>query len=276
MSIRWSTIISAFLLALIVQYEVHAQQSGSDTSALEEIVRYTFSGGVLTGAVILTPRGEEVRREFYIRDSEGRIVEIRNQFPDGRSSRIGGAQGREWFEYPGGERIYRVYLQNGDLESEELRRGSVLVSKTTYTYQDDFRTPSVVEEIRPVEGLKRRTEYGERGLPLRELLSTSDGLETISSYEWDGRGRPTGIRILEGRNERSVRFLYGEDGSETEERTDTTGALILRMLKKPDGTLLEERFDGGVLFAKTFFKDGRRIREEIYLDGVLVRLREIP
>lgn len=265
--------LGTFLLLLSV-ISLRAQESAP--AAPEEIFRYILAAGTVTGAVVSTPEGVELRRESYIRDSEGRVVDIRMRFPDGRAARVGGAGGREWLGHPEGGLVYRVYRSDGTLELEELRRGSSVISRRTYTYPENSRSPSVVEEVRPGEGWKRRTEYDGRGLPVRETLSTASDPETITLYEWDDRDRPVGLRILEGRSERRVRFSYGEDGSETEERTDSTGALILRILRNPDGSTMEERFDGGVLFARTFRKDGRLTREEIYLDGRLVRVRTAP
>lgn len=262
------------LLVLLSAADLRAQESVP--AAPEEIFRYVLAAGTVTGAVVSTPEGVEIRRESYIRDSEGRVVDVRMRFPDGRAARVGGAVGREWLGYPEGGQVYRVYRPDGGLELEELRSGSSVISRRTYTYPEDSRSPSVVEEVRPGEGWKRRTEYGGRGLPVRETLSTAEGPETVTLYEWDDRDRPVGLRILEGRSERRVRFSYGEDGSETEERTDSTGALVLRILRNPDGSSVEERFDGGILFARTFRKDGRLTREEIYLDGRLVRVRTAP
>lgn len=261
-------------LLLLAAPGLRAQESAP--AAPEEIFRYVLAAGRVTGAVVTTPEGVELRRETYIRDSEGRVVDVRISLPDGRSARTGGSGGREWLGYPEGDLYFRVYRPDGVLELEESRNGSILLFRRTYTYRGDSRSPSVVEEDRPGEGWKRRTEYGERGLPARESLSTADGPETVTLYEWDERDRPVGLRILEGRSERRVRFSYGEDGTETEERTDSTGALVLRILRNPDGSSVEERFDGGILFARTFLKDGRLTREEIYREGRLARVRTAP
>ncbi|NLJ45549.1 MAG: hypothetical protein GX430_03200 [Treponema sp.] len=266
--------IPVLALALCPVFDVRAQDSGPAES--EEIVRYVLVGGSVTGAVVSTPRGEEIRREYYVRDSVGNVVEIRVTYPEGGSTRSGSAPGREWFEYPGGDRVFRVYRTNGDLESEEVRRGSAVVYRVLYRYRDESGSLSVVEETRPGEGWKRVTEYGNRGLPDRETVETGNGFVTITLYEWDDRDRRIGMLVREGRSERRVRFLYGEDGTETEERTDTTGALTVRIIRHTDGSSLEERFDGGVLFARTYRKDGNLVREELYRDGLLVRSREVP
>lgn len=252
------------------------QEPEAGFGAGEEVYRYTLAAGTITGAVVSTPEGVELRRESYVRDSEGRVVDIRIRYPDGGFSRSGGAEGRDWIVFPEGDGIYRGYHSNGKLKFEETRRGSTLISRRIYSYRGDSGTLSAVEESRPGEGWKLVADYGERGLVERETRTVSGRLDEVSIYEWDDRSRLVGILILEGRNERRVRITYGEDGTETEERTDTTGALALRIVRSSDGSTLEERYDGGALFARTFLRDGRLVREEIYSDGRLVRVREAP
>lgn len=250
--------------------------SGGGGRPLEESIRYVLTDGLITGAIVSNLEGTELRRETYVRDSAGRVVDILIRFPGGGTARTGGSGGREWIEYPGGLRVYRVFLPNGALESQEQRLGPELVSRTTYRYSGDSLRPSHMEEDRPGEGWRRVTEYGDRGLAKQEVLTTPSGPDQTSLYTWDDKDRPLEILVKVGRGERRIRYAYGEDGSETEERTDTTGALVLRVIRKPDGTSVEERFDGGVLFARTFLLDGRLVREEIYLDGRLIRVREAP
>lgn len=265
-------------LFLFTASNLRSQEKESASGGLppEESIRYVLTDGLITGAIVSTPEGKELRRETYVRDSAGRVVDILIRFPDGGTARAGGSGGREWIEYPGGLRVYRRFLPNGALESQEQRLGPDLVSRTTYRYSGDSLRPSHMEEDRPGEGWRRITEYGDRGLVKQEVLTTPSGPDQISLYAWDDKDRPLEILVKVGRGERRIRYAYGEDGSETEERTDTTGALVLRVIRKPDGTSVEERFDGGVLFARTFLLDGRLVREEIYLEGRLIRVREAP
>lgn len=275
---RGSRLRPAAVLAAILLRAVPSagQDPGPGISAPDEIVRYILADGRIAGAVVSTPEGKELRRESYIRDSRGAVVDIRIVFPDGRRGRIGGAAGLEWMDFPDGDRIHRTYLPGGLLESEELYRGSDLVSRKVYRYNGESRIPSVLEETRPGEGWKRVTEYGTRGQVLRETRTTDSGTEETSIYSRDDRDRPLEVRILSGRSERRIRFSYGEDGSETEERTDATGALVLRVMRNADGTSVEERYDGGSLFARAYLEDGRVVREEFYLEGRLARVREAP
>ncbi len=265
-------------LFLVTIPDLRGQDAGSSGGERppEESIRYVLADGLITGAVVSAPGGTELRRETYVRDSSGRVVDILIRFPDGGTARAGGAGGRDWIEYPDGLRVYRSFLPSGALESEELSLGPDLLSRTTFRYAGDSLRPSIKEEYRPKEGWKRVTEFGARGLVEREVLTTPSGPAETSLYAWDDGDRLLEILIKAGRGERRIRFAYLQDGSETEERTDTTGALVLRVHRKPDGTSVEERFDGGVLFARTFLVDGRLVREEFYLDGRLVRLREAP
>lgn len=269
-------ICASVILILISAPGPWGQEPEADIGPGQEVYRYTLAAGMITGAIVSTPGGVELRRESYVRDSEGRVVDIRIRYPGGHTSSTGGAEGRDWIVFPEGDGIYRRYLPNGALELEESRRASVVISRKTYRYRADSGTLSAIEESRPGEGRKIVAEYGERGLLVRETKTVTGGIDEVSIYEWDEQERLIAIRILEGRSERRVGFVYGADGIETEERTDTTGSLALRIIRKPDGSTVEERYDGGALFARTFFREGRLAREEIYFEGRLVRVRESP
>ncbi|HSV57011.1 MAG TPA: hypothetical protein VLH39_07905 [Magnetospirillaceae bacterium] len=242
----------------------------------DERVQYLRSGGAVYGAVVTDSTGAVIRRETYVRDSSGRVLETLLKFPDGSSVRAGGLDGKEWMEFPDGKRILRTFLPRGLLETEEVRLGVVVVSRTVFRYGDYGSSPAAVIEERPTENWRREAEYGADGRLRKQTVHSASGTAETTIYERDREGRILQIRTLSGRAEFLVRFSYGEDGSVTEERKDLSGGLAIRIRTTPDGNTVEERFDDGLLFVRTVRNDGRLVREEFWTDGRIVRLRESP
>lgn len=266
----------AFLsILLAAESRGQASMQGTGTDG-EEIVQYLGSEGVVYGCVVRDSSGREIRRETYIRDSEGRIAEILTQHPDGSVSRLGYSGNAQWLDYPEGSRLLRFFSPDGKLRTEELRNGEILLQRTTYRYGEGSSAVSFQLTERPQEKIREEKEYDSGGRVIRETRVASGVPPDVSLYSYDDEKRLSEIRRLSGRTETRTRFFYGPGGTETEEKFDAAGAMVLRTVRKEDGMVEEEHFDAGILFARMYFREGRKIREEILKDGQIVRVWEAP
>lgn len=256
----------------------HAQGPVSETERLadEEVVRYLRTDGVVYGSVITDSVGTILRRETYLRDSAGRIVQILIQYDRDKSTRLVAYGNKDWMEYPDKTQVLRQYNTDGSLNSEELRESGLVRSRTAYDYRGDPPYIAQKREEQPGEGLVRITEYNSRRLPLLETTVRKDGIDTIRSFVYDERDRLVEVVQTSGRSVTRVEYLYGEDGRRTEERFDATGVIVLRIREISDDSTVEEHFDGGRLFARVYRREGRVYREEILSGDRIVRLRETP
>ena len=260
----------AFLLVSVFAY---GQGTARETG---EIVQYLKTGNLVYGAVVRDSEGIEVRRETYIRDSAGDIAQIVLRWADGRVERLGVSGDREWIVDPDGTGLYRVYNSDGTLKKEEYRDGDRILRRVTYQYPSGSSRASSVLDENVRDGTEERKDYGEDGLLIRELRIAADGAEETVSYAYDAEKRVIEIRTATNRKETRTRFMYGEDGTETEERFDSTGALVVRRIRRADDEIVEEQYDAGGLFARVYYKEGRKVREEILEDGNIKRVREAP
>ncbi len=249
---------------------------GQESAWEDEVVQYRISGSAVYGAIIRDPSGKELRRETYVRDSDGELREILVEWAEGGRSRIGASGLLHWMKFKDGGEVFRTYYPDGSLRTEETREKGILLRRTTFFYTEGSDVLQSILRETPAENARELREFDSRGLVVREVRTCTDGGEETLLYSYDGDSRIVEVRRATGRKEFRTRFLYGEDGSETEERFDETGALCLRILKNSDGVAVEEQYDGGILFARTYWKDGRKLREEITAEDGQVRVREEP
>ena len=253
-----------------------AQENGVPTAEWGEVVQYLRADGVVYGAIVRDRSGEELRRETYVRDAEGNLMETVIRLPDGTVERVGVSFRKQWMAVQGSSGVYRTYNPDGTVKTEEERSGDVVLRRETFEYGGEPpRLVSLIREL-PAEGSKKELTYGADGLVVRETRTERDGKPETSLYAYDDKRRVTEIRTRSGRSESRIAFSYAADGDTTEERFDATGALALRIVTKADGGVVEEHFDSGALFARTLFKDGRKVREEIVSNGQVVRVWESP
>lgn len=253
-----------------------AQENGAPTAEWGEVVQYLRADGVVYGAIVRDGSGEELRRETYVRDGDGTLLETVIRLPDGTMERVGASFRKQWMAVQGSSGVYRTYNPDGTLRTEEERSGDVVLRRETYEHGGEPpRLVALVREL-PVEGSKKELTYGTDGLVVRETRTERDGKTETSLYAYDDKRRVTEIRTRSGRSDLRTAFSYAADGDTTEERFDATGALVLRIVTKADGGVVEEHFDSGALFARTLFKDGRKVREEIVSNGQVVRVWESP
>lgn len=253
-----------------------AQENGVPTADWGEVVQYLRADGVVYGAIVRDRSGEELRRETYIRDGDGTLLETVIRFPDGAVERVGVSFRKQWMAVQGFPGVYRTYNPDGTVKTEEERSGDVVLRRETFEYGGD--PPRLVSRVRelPAEGSRKEFAYGADGLVVRETGTERDGTPETSFYAYDDKRRVTEIRTRSGRSESRTAFAYAAAGETTEERFDATGALVLRIVTQEDGGVVEEHFNSGALFARILFKDGRRVREEIVSNGQVVRVRESP
>jgi len=267
---------SLLILMMFVNAALYAQESQKESTIDgNELIQYLRSNGIVYGSIMRDDSGSEIRRESYVRNSDGTVIEIITKWPDGSIARIGVFGDFQWMDYPEGIKIFRVYTPDGSIRIEERREEGVVLQRATYSYQDNSpRIASILYEL-PGEKTWEKLEYNLQELLIRDFRFNADEPSETLLYSYDDQGRVVEIREMTNRKETKTRFIYGEDGVQTEERIDATGALVLRITKKADGIVIEEHFDAGKLFARIFIQDGRKIREEIVSDGKVLRVREV-
>jgi YD repeat-containing protein len=115
--------------------------------------------------------------------------------------------------------------------------------------------------------------YDDKGRQSQRRETLKNKLEIKTAYRYDEKGR----LAEEERNQGSHRLLmtrsYADDGSLERVETKQDGQLVLTEKYTENGRI-EELYDGGFLFVRATFAGERKIRDEFFDEGVLIRSRD--
>lgn len=200
---------------------------------------------------------------------EGRL--LASSGADGTASgelRSGG--GLVAWERSGPELLLRAYDAAGLLVSSRSYRDGKLVAEESRERDGRGETVSYLEPA-----AERLTiERYEGGLLISRETFVKGAAAGRSDFAYDEAGRPVrelrspalGLAV-------ELSYFYAQDGFLERDEERRGGVLFLARGYAPDGSRVEERYDGGRLAVRTRFEGNRRVAEEFYQGGVLVRER---
>lgn len=245
-------------------------------------VRTVFqrTGRVLTGLSAYDGDGSLLYSEEYLRGRGSGLREIRRTFADGTAvwSTFRG-DGTDISEeiHTTGDTEFRVrYDLHGRAAVSETRKAGALVVRETTEYAGDDGTPARFLEDWPAARKKVERTCDAEGRVVRETVAIDGKTLEESEYLWDGEGRNTGRRRRSGAGIEEWAWTYGPDGAMEREEYLLRGKREKVVLYTGDGTRTEELYRDGDLFLKAWYVDDRRVKEEVYEKGKIVRERAIP
>lgn len=200
---------------------------------------------------------------------EGRL--LASSGGDGTASgelRSGG--GLVAWERSGTELLLRAYDAAGLLVSSRSYRDGKLVAEESR--ERDGRGETVYYLEPSAERLT--IERYEGGLLLYRDTLVKGAAIGRSSFAYDEAGR----LVLELRTPAvglavELSFAYAREGFLERYEERRGGVLFLARSYAPDGSRVEERYEGGRLVVRTRYEGKRRVAEEYYEGGILVRER---
>jgi len=196
--------------------------------------------------------------------------------PDGRLASAIESTGESWGNSVATAGLSRSWRVSGDLV--ELRG-----------YDGDGRLVSISKYAGTSHLMEERRFWLEGDLE-RSVVTADDGTTTTKSYVTDGaaRGEPWSVIVEKGGNEQGklsrleqddggslsvMEYQYDEKGTLSLERRFAEASLAAVVRYGEPGSRVEEAWDRGALYARVYWKDGRKVLEEIIKDGVVVRSR---
>ena len=252
---------------------------------------FTLAGGELERRVYEYLDGRLVSMEISVGDGparvlrylygpDGRLLSVRESpGPDaaaaaGAGASVPGPSGSASWHYEGAYAELRRFDGNGRLAAVLRYQGTRLVSSERLSWDGELLA------TRSLSDLERGTEtvivHDELGRPVEERVSSADtGLRLIRRV-WDAEDRLASEETESAGTVSLLEYAYDESGRLALERRLVDGKLVLSILYLEGGSRVEERYDGGVLFAREHWEGGRKVREEIVRDGVTVRERTFP
>ncbi len=244
---------------------------------------FTYASSRLVRVRVVAADGSLVYTDDYLYTSRGSLREVRRASGKGATRVSWFVEGRsgiaEEREQSGDDLYIARYDTHGRVVERETRAGKELVSREDFTYRADTGHPggqalllSSVEK-RPASGRTILRAYDADGRLQTETVSEGDKVIEETGYTRDDKGRVTRKLRRSSAGLEEWRYALDDKGKTTREEFFRRGSLEKITLYGPNDSRTEELYQGGALFLKVSYEGERRIREEVYVDGKLVRQR---
>ena len=112
-----------------------------------------------------------------------------------------------------------------------------------------------------------------RGQPWSRIVEKGSRVVFSERRNFDERGKLSRLEQDEGGSFSATEYEYDEKGMLSVERRFVKASLAAVVRYGEPGSRVEEAWDGGALYARVYWKDGRKVLEEIMQDGVVLRSR---
>ena len=210
----------------------------------------------------------------YRYDCLGRLVGLDEEgsFGDGSSGMISTEDGPQGAWTKDGVTTILVYDGAGRAIAEQtIKDGKAQsIEKRSYGENGSLNSVSVQDKA---SGSSSELVYDEKGRLSSRKETKSGGDETKTNYRYDKAGRLIEESTKVGEHTSLVSRSYGEDGSIERVETRRDGVLLLAV-ETIEGGRVEEIYDSGQLFVKATYLNGRKVKDEFFVDGSLVRARK--
>jgi YD repeat-containing protein len=122
-------------------------------------------------------------------------------------------------------------------------------------------------------GLISELAYDAKGLLATRIDTPAKGLPVKTEYAYDGSDRLTEEKSIKGGHRSAKAYEYSESGALSRVETRRDGEIVLAVTYIENGRI-EEIYDEGVVFVKATYVGGRKVKDEFYADGDVLRTRE--
>jgi antitoxin component YwqK of YwqJK toxin-antitoxin module len=222
-----------------------------------------------------TRRGDtQIGTVSYVYASDGRLLSARESAgPFYGSGKTANGGSSTWRKGPDGLEL-RSYDSTGRLVSIRAYDGAILRSSESRTWVDGMLESSIV---RLPGGSTTTTMFANSGSAAGKVLSiTIERAGKIVSAErmtYEAKGALSRIETVVNGKVSSREYEYDEEGALVVEKRNLDAEQSIVVLYETTTTRIEEAYLKGTLFARVRYEDGRRVKEEIFRDGIIVRSR---
>ena len=257
-----------------------------DSSLPIETRTYIRAGGRIVRIESTDAAGNPTGATVYRYDRNGRLLGVSSEgtFGTGTAGMIvaGGTPQGSWVSSqngaPGNRESYVAettvlgYDESGRVIIVQSMHNGEAISIEKRVYGEGNVLASVRIE-NTVSGLFSEMVYDMKGRLAKRTDKPAKGLQVKTDFQYDDAGRL--VEELSARGgHRSARILnYDEGGVVVREETSRDGELLLVLVHIENGRV-EELYEDGSVFVRATYIGGRKVKDDFYLDGEIVRTRE--
>jgi len=245
-----------------------------DDSLPYETRSYIRAGGRLERVEARDGSGVAIGSMSYRYDRWGRLLglDTEGSFGEGSSGMISTEDGPQGAWTNDGLTTILAYDDSGRAIAKQIVKDGEAqsIEKRDYGEKGTLSSVSVQDKA---SGSSSELQYDEDGRLSSRKETKSGGVEAKTSYRYDKAGRLVEESTKVGEHTSLVSRSYAENGSLKRVETRRDGVLLLAV-ETIDGGRVEELYDSGQLFVKATYLNGRKVKDEFYVEGSLARTRE--
>lgn len=236
---------------------------------------YLREQGLLVRIEAADASGAPVGSMSYSYDGDGRLLSVKSEGALGEDA-VGmiasyGAPQGSWIKEGGSTEIVAYDADGRASILESVDEGKVArVEKRTYTGKG-IKASSLIDDRKT--DTETELSYDEAGRLAKRREIPAKGPESTTLYRYDEGGRIAEELRRTGTHELSVRRSYSKDGALARAETRRDGVLVLAVDYAGKGRA-ETLYEGGKAFVRATYAGERKVKDEFFADGVLVRTRE--
>ncbi|HPE36035.1 MAG TPA: hypothetical protein PK625_02730 [Spirochaetales bacterium] len=233
-----------------------------------EETKYTYQNNTLVASE-RSVDGRQVATVSYRYGPDGRLLSAR----ENAGTRSGYGRSSSW-SMRDGILDLRMYDEDGRLESYRRYRDSVLELEEHRTW--NAGSLARVRRSEPETGILVEESYDDAGKLDTRVTTLKGQIMTTEHFTWTKDGLlARSEKTADGHRTVST-LTYDQDGSLAVELVELDGAPVSERRYSSATAWVDDAYDNGVLFARSWYENGRLVKEEIIRDGLTVRERTFP
>lgn len=260
------------------------QEESYESGRLTSRSVYEYAAGRLVRVRVFAADGSLASTVEYLTTPSGRLREVRwtaadggrrteSQAAGGTVAAAGGAAVSEERSRDGdGWRTTR-YDEAGRVAVREQGGPAGLVSRERLAYAEGSATPKSSTVERPGERRVVERSFDALGGVIAETVTVADAVVERTSWSRDASGHELVMHRSGSGGTVEVRSTWSADGTLEREEHFSRGARVKTVIHTGPGERIEELYTDGELFLRVSYRGEARIREEVILDGEVVRER---
>jgi hypothetical protein len=255
----------------LLQEEQYAQ------GVLSQKTLLTYAGGRLLRVTVQAGDGTVLYTDTYLYATSGALRQVRRTPTDGDASLSAYVYGRAGLSEErttlGQTANLERYDSRGRLIHRERRETGAAISREDFIFRPDSDYLQSSVERFADDRKKTERSYDEKGLLKAEITTTAGSVVETIMYTRDDQDRVT-TKIRRGAIGLEVwKYSVDDTGKVTREDYSVGGSLARVTAYGEEKLRTEELYKDGAVFLKVYYDGDTRLREEVYVDGDLVRER---